>query len=96
MSRDTTPLDILSTEMPPWIDATATRRAHRANAARQAITRRRFIDPTTCERDYTVAEREFFLAIQEYKQSSGRLFPTWSEILEVLRSLGYEKPATPA
>ncbi len=36
-------------------------------------------------------EREFLEAMREYKRRSGRLFPTWSEILEVLRSLGYEK-----
>jgi hypothetical protein len=30
-------------------------------------------------------------AMQEYKASSGRLFPTWSEVLEVLRNLGYQK-----
>jgi hypothetical protein len=29
--------------------------------------------------------------MQEYKQSSGRMFPTWSEVLEVLRGLGYAK-----
>jgi hypothetical protein len=34
-------------------------------------------------------------AMHEYKQSSGRMFPTWSEVLEVLRSLGYEKPRSP-
>ena len=27
-------------------------------------------------------------AMQEYKQSSGRMFPTWSEVLEVLQGLG--------
>jgi hypothetical protein len=32
-------------------------------------------------------------AMQEYKKRSGRMFPTWSEVLEVLRELGYEKPA---
>ena len=36
-------------------------------------------------------EREFLNAMEQYKRRSGRLFPTWSEILEVLRSLGYEK-----
>ena len=33
------------------------------------------------------------LAMKEYKQRSGRMFPTWSEVLEVLRELGYEKVA---
>ena len=39
----------------------------------------------------TEDEHEFRLAMEEYKRQSGRLFPTWSEILEVLRSLGYAK-----
>ena len=34
-------------------------------------------------------------AIQEYKRQSGRMFPTWSEVLGVLRGLGYEKVASP-
>lgn len=51
--------------------------------------RRRQIDPTTCERDYTNDEIEFMNALNEYKRSSGRMFPTCSEILEVIRSLGY-------
>jgi hypothetical protein len=33
------------------------------------------------------------LAMNAYKQQSGRMFPTWSEVLEVLRGLGYEKPS---
>ena len=32
-------------------------------------------------------------ALQEYKRRSGRMFPTWSEVLEVLRALGYRKVA---
>ena len=51
--------------------------------------RRRHIDPTTCERDYTTQEREFMLALDDYKRASGRMFPTCSEILEVIRNLGY-------
>lgn len=35
---------------------------------------------------------KFTQAMAEYKRSSGRLFPTWSEVLEVLNSLGYVKP----
>jgi hypothetical protein len=37
------------------------------------------------------AELEFMQAMQDYKQSSGRMFPTWSEVLEVLKALGYTK-----
>ncbi len=53
--------------------------------------RRRKIDPTTCERDYSHDEREFMQALEEYKRQSGRNFPTCSEILEVIRELGYIK-----
>ena len=60
---------------------------------REKVNRRRQIDPTTCERDYTDAEVEFMHALDQYKRSSGRMFPTCSEVLEVLRGLGYEKGA---
>ena len=69
----------------------ASARAARAANAAHSSGRRRFVDPATCERDYSAAEMEFLRAMQEYKRSSGRLFPTWSEVLEVLRGLGYEK-----
>ena len=44
------------------------------------------MDPTTSEREYSEAEMEFMMAMNEYKRSSGRMFPTWSEVLEVLRA----------
>ena len=62
---------------------------------REKVERRRQIDPTTCERDYTDAEIEFMTAIDRYRRSSGRPFPTWSEVLEVLIGLGYQKVQTP-
>lgn len=55
--------------------------------------RRRMIDPTTCERDYRADELEFMRALDTYKHQSGRMFPTCSEVLEVLRSLGYQRVA---
>jgi hypothetical protein len=58
---------------------------------RRKTPRRRQIDPTTCERDYTDAEIEFMHALDDYKRRSGRMFPTCSEILEVLQDLGYQK-----
>jgi hypothetical protein len=30
-------------------------------------------------------------AMRDYKEATGRMFPTWGEVLEVLISLGYEK-----
>ncbi len=58
---------------------------------RKKVSRRRQIDPTTCERDYTDQEVEFMNALDNYKRKSGRMFPTCSEVLEVIRSLGYMK-----
>jgi hypothetical protein len=58
---------------------------------RRKVNRRRQIDPTTCERDYSVDEVEFMTAIDDYKRKSGRMFPTCSEVLEVVRGLGYIK-----
>ena len=62
---------------------------------RRKKNRRRQIDPTTCERDYNGNEIEFMQAMDEYKRASGRMFPTCSEILEVLIKLGYRKIADP-
>jgi hypothetical protein len=53
--------------------------------------RRRQVDPTTCEKDYSEDEIIFMKAMDQYKRANRRPFPTWSEVLEVLRSLGYRK-----
>ena len=58
---------------------------------RRKKQRRRQIDPTTCEREYSDDEVLFMHAMDAYKRSSGRMFPTCSEILEVVRGLGYSK-----
>ena len=42
-------------------------------------------------RGATPEEIEFMQAFDEYKRKSGRMFPTCSEVLEVLVNLGYEK-----
>lgn len=62
---------------------------------RAKVPRRRQIDPTTCERDYTPDEIEFMHALDAYKRASGRMFPTCSEILEVIRGLGYVRIGQP-
>jgi hypothetical protein len=64
-----------------------------ATTERTAVrnARRRMIDPTTCDREYGPEELEFMQALDRYKRTSGRMFPTCSEVLEVLRSLGYQR-----
>ena len=63
----------------------------RRQGERRTGQRRRQIDPTTCERDYSNDELEFMRALDDYKRTSRRMFPTCSEVLEVIRSLGYVK-----
>ena len=38
---------------------------------------------------------EFLMAIEEYKTQNHRPFPTWTEILELVKALGYRKIAEP-
>ena len=71
----------------PWNAAPA------KTAATRSGERRRQIDPTTCERDYNDDEIEFMKAMDQYKRDNRRPFPTWSEVLEVMRALGYRKVA---
>lgn len=76
-------------------DATTARdsaRARRAALARKGSGRRRFVDPSTCDREYSDAEMEFMKAMQAFKVRSGRPFPSCGEVLAVLESLGYRKP----
>jgi hypothetical protein len=41
--------------------------------------------------DYTAEECEFLQAIDRYKRTRGRPYPTWREVLTVLRELGWRK-----
>jgi len=74
-------------------DRRQTLQAGLSQPERRKNKRRRQIDPTTCEREYDNAEIEFMHALDEYKRASGRMFPTCSEILEVLVGLGYRQVA---
>ena len=79
--------------------ATSDRRKQQVPVAlerRTKVQRRRQIDPTTCERDYSDDEIEFMQALDAYKRRSGRMFPTCSEILEVIREIGYVRIPGPA
>lgn len=61
----------------------------RAGAERRAGPRRKRQGPNQYELD--AAELEFINAINAFKAHSGQPFPTWSEVLGILRRLGYEK-----
>ncbi len=38
---------------------------------------------------------DFLMAIDEYKRKNQRPFPTWTEVLDVIKALGYRKVAEP-
>ena len=38
---------------------------------------------------------EFLMAVNEYKRVNKRPFPTWTEVLDVMKALGYRKVAEP-
>ncbi len=48
-------------------------------------------EPPSTSRPTPADHAEFRDALQDYRVSSGRMFPTWSEVLEVLKDLGYQK-----
>jgi hypothetical protein len=47
------------------------------------------------EGEMTPEQWEFLQAINEYKEVNGRPFPTWSEVLDVFKAIGYRKVAEP-
>jgi hypothetical protein len=53
--------------------------------------RRRRIDPTTFDKQYTDDEMEFMNAMQRFKESSGKSFPTYREVIRVVVGLGYRR-----
>ncbi len=53
--------------------------------------RRRRVDPTTFEKQYTEEEIEFMNAMQQFKSQTGRAFPTFGDVLSVAQKLGYRK-----
>jgi hypothetical protein len=64
---------------------------------RRGPGRRRCDDRRSAEEGQMSDEQfEFLMAIDEYKKANSRPFPTWTEVLEVIRALGYRKVAEPA
>lgn len=60
---------------------------------REKKERRRRVDPTTFEKQYSPDEIEFMTAMQEFKIRTAKAFPTYAEVLAVAKSLGYRRPA---
>jgi len=58
---------------------------------------RRRTDERRCaeEGQMTDEQFEFIMAVDRYKRENARPFPTWTEILEVIKALGYRRVAEP-
>jgi hypothetical protein len=70
------------------------RHAMKASAANKGKNRLRGKGhPTTAAMNYSGDELEFMEAIQNWKKKSGKQFPTWSEVLSILKQLGYDRPS---
>lgn len=63
---------------------------------RRGPGRRRTEDRRSAEEgEMTDDQFEFIMAINEYKRLNHRPFPTWTEVLDVMRALGYRKTSAP-
>ena len=59
---------------------------------RRGPGRRRSDDRKAAEEGEMTGEQfEFVMAIETYKKVNKRLYPTWTEVLEVIHQLGYRK-----
>ena len=58
---------------------------------------RRRSDPRRAaeEGEMTEEQFQFIVAINEYKKVNKRPFPTWTEVLDIIKALGYRKVAEP-
>ena len=63
---------------------------------RRGPGRRRSDDRRSAEEgEMTDEQFAFIMAINEYKQVNKKPFPTWTEVLDVIKALGYRKVAEP-
>jgi hypothetical protein len=53
--------------------------------------RRRRIDPTTFDKQYSDDEMEFMNAVQRFKEESGKAFPAYGDVLKIAVGLGYRQ-----
>lgn len=73
--------------------ATVDRRREDTGFERRRGPGRRLSDERRCaeEGEMNSEQFEFVMAIETYKKVNKRLYPTWTEVLEVVRQLGYRK-----
>lgn len=65
-----------------------------ASKTARKTTRKPAVKPLNSSKDDAVLDAdalEFIAALDRFKKEHNRPFPTWSEVLHVLRKLGYRK-----
>jgi len=63
---------------------------------RRGPGRRRSDDRRAAEEGQMTDEQfEFIMAIDQYKKQNNKPFPSWTEILDILKTIGYRKVAEP-
>ena len=65
--------------------------AARPKEIQDSISHPRFNDSMTREVRYTASEIEFIEAVQDLKLRKGGADPTWTEVLEIVQTLGYKR-----
>jgi len=48
------------------------------------------------EGELTAEQFEFVMAIEEFKRANNKTFPTWTDVLEVVKLIGYRKDTSSA
>ena len=75
-----------------WRDSVVDRRL--VLERRRGPGKRRSDERKSAEEGHMTQEQfEFLMAIDEYKKINSRPFPTWTEVLEVVKAIGYRKVA---
>lgn len=72
---------------------TATKKSASTRTSSRSAKRRSPKEPPEDPELLEYERLEFLKAMDKYKRKTGKTFPSWSEVLEVLRSIGWVSPA---
>jgi hypothetical protein len=76
-------------------DLDAETRTGAASDRRRTKDRRKRVDPTTFDKQYSEDEIEFMNAMQRFKVQSAKSFPSYAEVLRIAGALGYRQVEPP-
>lgn len=106
--EDTQVIEDTQTEQSAAADGTFEERRKPAERRRSMVDRRSGFDRrrgpghrrteerrSAEEGEMTDEQFDFLMAIDQYKRANQRPFPTWTEVLEIVKALGYRKVAEP-